>query len=193
MFLKNLIEERTVNETATNVTKDILQTSDIKGNLEHAFKKYCQQNNLSQKLPQTLSALIKAKRDFQNKKLLKAEIDKLRRETSTYIRTLVEHLQRKKRFELERATIRFKYGDKIGEAILLEKNAFIVIDVDAKDKEVQKAKIEKGRLTEIEKSSIEELEEAIQKPVISKTFIKKHIFEDLKNLFGQDVEIMLNY
>ncbi len=180
-------------ETSINVTKDILETSDIKGSLESAFKKYCQQNNLSQKLPQTLSALMKAKRDFQNKKLLKAEIDKIRREASTYIRLLVEHLQRKKRFELERATMRFKYGDKIGEAILLEKNAFIVVDIDAKDKEVQKARIEKGRLIGIEKSSIKELEEAIQKPVISKTFIKKHIFEDLKNLFGQDVEIMLNY
>ena len=48
--------------------------------------------------------------------------------------------------------------------------------------------------TEIKESSAEEMEHAIVNADIpSKTFIKEPIFEHLKEIFGKDVEILINY
>ena len=94
-----------------------------------------------------------------------------------------------------RAKIRFKHDEKFGEAILLDKQAFIITDVDAEEKEIQKTSIkDDGSLAEVQKSSFEELEKAIASVKMpSKVFIKERTFESLKKLFGRDVEILVNY
>jgi hypothetical protein len=46
----------------------------------------------------------------------------------------------------------------------------------------------------IEKSSYEELEQVLTKTeIVPKAFIKEPIFEQLKVIFGKDVEILINY
>ncbi|MFH1332835.1 MAG: hypothetical protein ABIH53_01200, partial [archaeon] len=66
---------------------------------------------------------------------------------------------------------------------------------DHEEKELSKAEIRpNGGLGTVEKSSIEELEHALAKVEIpSKVFIKEPIFEDLKKIFGKDVEVLVNY
>ena len=61
--------------------------------------------------------------------------------------------------------------------------------------ELSKANIKPdGSLGTIEKSSLEELEKALAKIEIPpKVFIKEPIFEDLKRVFGKDVEVLVNY
>ncbi len=171
------------------IIKDVIKAKPTFAN----FKKYCESNNLPIKLYETFKNLEKAKRDFKAKKLTKPELAKTRREVNTLIRILVEHLQRKKRYELENSTIRFKYGKRTGELLLLDNKAFITTDIDAKEKEIQKANIVNGSLKDIRKATFSELEAAIKNPVPKKTFIKEKIFEDLKSLFGKDIEIMINY
>jgi uncharacterized protein (UPF0332 family) len=147
------------------------------------------------KFLRTLNMIIKAKKDYEDKTLSKQEIDNVKKEATGFIRFLVEHIQRKRGRELERAKIRVKYGDNYGEVLLLDKIAFIVHNLDKEEKEVSKAVItENGRLQNIEKSSLEEMEQHLAKiEMPSKVFIKEGIFEDLKILFGKDVEVLVNY
>ena len=107
---------------------------------------------------------------------------------------MVEYIQRKRGFEVERATIRIKYGEKFGEVILLDDVAFLIDDVEKRE-EVNKAKIEKdGKLSNINKSSLVEMEKHLsEKKIPNKVFIKEKIFESLKELFGKDVEILVSY
>jgi uncharacterized protein (UPF0332 family) len=143
----------------------------------------------------TLNEIIKAKKDYEEKKLTKQEVENVKKDSRDLVKALIEHIQRKRGKELERAKIRFKYGEKYGEVLLLNEHAFIIHDIDADEKEISKAKVnELGKLQNIEKSSLEDMEKvlaSIESP--GKVFIKEHIFEDLRQLFGKDVEILVNY
>ena len=122
-------------------------------------------------------------------------MEKVKKDSNELIKFLVEYLQRKRGREIERTKIRVKHGDRYGEVILLGDTAFIIHDIDHEEKEISKAKIkEDGSLGTVEKSSLEELEKVLTKVEIPpKVFIKEQIFEDLKNIFGKDVEILVNY
>jgi len=141
-----------------------------------------------------LMEIVKAKGDYEAKKLSKHELEKVRRTTSDFNRVLIGYLQRKRGVELSRSKIQIKYGDKYAEVLLLDKIAFIILDIDAKEREVQKANLTaEGGLKDIKKSSLEELEGHIKEVKLPKhVFIKEKIFEDLKNLFGKDIEILVN-
>jgi len=142
-----------------------------------------------------LNEIVEAKRKYDKKKLTKADIEKARKGSSGLIKFLVEYMQRKRGKEMEKAKIRVKHGDKFGEVILLEDEAFVIHDIDAKETKVEKAKLNAdGSLGTLKDSSLEELEKALSKKKFPKNvFIKDAIFEDLKNVFGRDVEVLLHY
>ena len=104
-------------------------------------------------------------------------------------------MQRKRGRELDRVKIRVKHGNRYGEVILLDKNAFIIHDIDNEEKEISRATLTpQGELKDIKESTLEELEHALSSVAMpDKTFIKEKIFEHLKTIFGQDVEILINY
>ncbi|MBN1156948.1 nucleotidyltransferase domain-containing protein [Candidatus Woesearchaeota archaeon] len=142
-----------------------------------------------------LDELMKAKKDYDAKKLSKNDIEKVKKDGNAFIKFMVEYLQRKRGRELERTRIRVKHGSKYGEVILLEKEAYIIHDIDNEEKELSKAPIkEDGSLGTPEKTTMEDLEKALARIEIpNKVFIKQPIFENLKNFFGKDVEILINY
>ena len=142
-----------------------------------------------------LNEIVEAKRKFDKHKLTKADIEKARKGSSGLIKFLVEYMQRKRGKEMEKAKIRVKHGDKFGEVILLEDEAFVIHDIDAKETQVEKAKLNaNGSLGTLKNSTLEELEKALSKKKFPKNvFIKDAIFEDLKNVFGRDVEVLLHY
>ena len=142
-----------------------------------------------------LKLVAKTKEDYTKNKLSPQELEKVKKEARGLIKLLVDYVQRKRGYELERAKIRFKHGDKFGEVILLEDVAYIISDIDAKEKEIQKATIKSnGSLGHVEKTSFDEYEEKISKlKSPQKVFIKEKIFESLRKLFGSDIEILLNY
>ncbi len=119
----------------------------------------------------------------------------IKKESGVFIIFLVEYMQRKRGRELERAKIRVKHGNRYGEVLLLGDTAFIIHDIDKEEKELSKAKINPdGSIGTTQKSSLEELEKALAKVEIPpKVFIKEPIFEDLKKIFGKDVEVLVNY
>ncbi|MBI2572778.1 hypothetical protein HYV86_02875 [Candidatus Woesearchaeota archaeon] len=140
-----------------------------------------------------LQEIAEAKEHYEKKKLTKADIEKARKGSGGLIRFLVEYMQRKRGRELERAKIRIKHGEKFGEVIMLDKVAFVIFDVDAKDQRIEKAAIHAdGSLGTLAESSLEELEKHLASATFAqRTFIKEPIFEDLRRVFGKDVQILM--
>lgn len=193
------IEKRREKETFSEiynavlkVTEDSILESGMKyKSLESGFKRFCEKEGLPIKLVDDFKSFEKAYSDFRGKKLAKAESDMVKREARTFIRALLEHTQRKKFLGVERVKIRFKHDKKIGEILLLEGLAFITEDIGSKEKIIKKADVIEGRLKNIKDSNIKELEDTLVKVELPKNpSIKEGVFEDLKKLFGEDIEIL---
>ena len=142
-----------------------------------------------------LQEIVDAKKKHDQKKITKADIEKARKGSTGLFQFLVEYMQRKRGKELERAKIRIKHGEKFGEVILLDKIAFVIHDVDAKELRIEKADIESdGSLGILEDSSLEEYEKELAKTKIPpRVFVKEPVFDGLKRIFGKDVEVLVNY
>ena len=142
---------------------------------------------------EALKDVIEAKKG--RKKISHSELEKIKREGRVFIRAVYEFAQRKKGIELERAKIRFKYGDIYGEAILLDDAIYMVEDAGAQDKKVLKAKLGKdGSIGKFEESGFAELEKEISEVKMPRNvFIKEKTFEALRKHFGKNIEILVSY
>ncbi|MBI1972406.1 hypothetical protein HYS50_00180 [Candidatus Woesearchaeota archaeon] len=189
-------EKRFVHELYSSCMKaveELLVVEEMKGiKPETGLKRLVDQGKFPKKFLHDFKDIIKVKDTYS--KMNKHEIEKVRRETATFIRTVVEYVQRKRGAEVERAKIRIKYGEKFGDVFLLDKDAFIIENIDAEQKQVNRAKLyENGGLGELQKSSLEDLEKALAEVKIpKKVFIKEKIFEDLRKLYGKDVEVQVS-
>lgn len=184
----------------SHVARDVLRSEGINSvkdaEMINVFQKLLVDSG---KMPKTvvrdLKKVIDAPKIFTKEKLDKSEIHKVGNLGHQLMRQLTEHIQRTRTKELEKVRIRIKYGKKFGEVILLGNEAFIIVDIDAEKREYQKAKINPaGSLINIKKSNVEDFEKAItSNQIIPRAFIKEPLFEDLKELFGKEMEILLNY
>ena len=187
-------------DTIVTIIRDVLRMEGIEKVGDDEVVRLFENNLISQgKIPakflRILNDIIQAKKDYDAKKLTKIEVEKVKKGSNELIKFLVEYIQRKRGKEIERAKIRVKHGSRYGEVILLGNEAFIIHDIDHEEKEITKAKVkEDGSLGTVQKSSLEDLEKSLVKMEIPpKVFIKEPIFENLKNIFGKDVEILVNY
>ena len=190
----------TIYDHVVTIIRDIMRFEGIdkipEENLSKIFNsELINPGKIPSKYKRLLDLVIKAKKDYEAKKLSKQEVEDVKKKSGELIKFLVEYLQRKRGRELERAKIKIKHGDKCGEVLLLDNIAFIVTDVDSEHREITKAALmPDGRLGRIEQSNPEELEKHLAKIEIPpKVFIKEKIFEDLEGIFGKDVEVQLNY
>ncbi|MCX6711555.1 MAG: hypothetical protein NT139_00760 [Candidatus Woesearchaeota archaeon] len=195
------IEKRTEHKKALHfydntmkILRDVLKLENLsQDNPQSGLKKLVEKNTFPKRYLEDLRNISKIKKEY--KTLSKQEVEKIRKETSPFIRGLIEYVQRKRGLEIEKAKIRIKYGDKFGEIFLLVDEAFVVDDIDTEIKEIHKAKImPDGGLGRMEKSNLKELEDKIATCKIpSKVFIKEKIFEDLRKIYGKDIEVLVNY
>ena len=197
--LFNQIEKKAEKESLTELHKiltktleNILKSENVKfTKIELGFKKYCNTEGLPEKLCEDLKCFMKAYQDFKTKKLSKAESDKVKREARTFLRTIIDHSQRKKFTGIERAKLRFKNKSKIGEILLLKDQAFITLDLKEKNK-IQKASIVKGKLGKVEKSNSDEVEKALMNTEVPQSInLNVQLFEDLKKIIGKDFELLI--
>jgi predicted nucleotidyltransferase/uncharacterized protein (UPF0332 family) len=187
-------------ESTVTVIRDILKMEGIEKVSDEAMVKIFESEVvhaglIPEKYLRTLKAIEKAKKEYDKGKLSMADAHKVKKESRELLRFMVEHIQRKRGRELERARIRVKHGNKFGEVLLLDKEAFIIHDIDAQEREITKAPLKKdGSLGTVNASNLEEMEKALANLKIPhKAFIKEPIFEDMKEIFGKDVEILVNY
>lgn len=187
-------------DTVHTIARDILRMEGKdkvpEGEMVRAFEEeLISTGKIPAKFKRSMEMVVQAKKDYDSKKLTKTEVDKVRKESNELVRFLVEHMQRKRGRELEKTKIRVKYGNKYGEVMLMGTTAFITMDMDKTDKEIQKAPINPdGSLGQLEMSSIEELEKSLAKIAIpDKVFIHEPVFESLKKIFGRHVEVQMSY
>lgn len=186
-------------KTCISITRDLLANIGIKNITEAKLVQSFKENIIDkEKVPEfylkTLEAVIKAKKDYDNNKITRQEINKVHKDARSFITMMVEHLQRKRLSELEKVKIRFRQGDKLGELILIDNIAFIIPNIENKA-EIQKCALEKdGSLSTPQKSSLEELEKHINNLNLpQKIFIKDKIFQSLHLILGKDIEILIGY
>lgn len=142
-----------------------------------------------------LNEITDAKHQYDEQKLTKSMIEKAQKGSTGLIKFLIEYMQRKRGKELERAKIRVKHGKKYGEVILMDGIAFVIHDVDSKDFKVEKAQINSdGSLGLLQDSTMGEFEKELAKfKFPERVFIKEPLFENLKKIFGRDVEVLMHY
>ncbi|MBN1503389.1 nucleotidyltransferase domain-containing protein [Candidatus Woesearchaeota archaeon] len=187
-------------ESCITIARDVLKlegmddvkTKELVDDFEHVL---ISKGKVPEKYLRILQQVVKAKADYDSGKLTRSDIHNVQKNSKTLVKFLIEYIQRKRGKELEKTKIRVKHGSKFGEVILLGKEAFIIHDIDNEEKDISKAEIDdKGALKNFQKSSLEELEKALTKLEIpAKVFIKEPIFENLRDIFGKDVEILINY
>ncbi|MBR9691833.1 hypothetical protein GOV06_03515 [Candidatus Woesearchaeota archaeon] len=187
-------------DSVVSVIRDVLRLEGIERfsdeNVETMFKDaLVDLGRVPDKFLRILGDIVKAKKDYETGKLTKHEVDKVRKESMQFIKHMVEYLQRKRGRELEKTKIRVKHGEKIGEVILLGDIAYIIHDIDAEEKSLSKAAIKPdGSLGTPRETTLQELEKALAKTDIPpRVFIKQPIFDDLKKIFGKDVEVLITY
>ena len=177
-------------ESCNALIKDLLSSYNMKDEVEKGLRQLATKNEISKRYLD----IYKQVKEAKNKKLSKPENDRIGRETRIFLKSISEFIQRRRDFELERVRVRIKYGNKYGDAYIFGNDIFIIEDIDAKEKVVSKAVIKEGRLKDIAKSSTEDFEKFTKNVKIhSKVFIKEKLIEDLKGIFGKDIEIMIGY
>ncbi len=193
-------EEMVLNmyETITTVIRDALKTEGMEkveeAELIELFEdKLVSTGKVPARMLRLLNEFLDAKKAYDAGKITKTDVEKTRKTAAELLKFLVEFIQRKRGRELEQARVRVKYGDKFGEVTLLGSVAFVVRNLDAAEKLIEKAVIGRdGSLGPLQDSSWEEFEKALAKIAIPpKVFIKEPVFESLKKIFGRDVEILV--
>jgi len=191
---ENMIQ---VYDTMQTVLRDVLKMEGVdkvkESNLIEAFNdELIATGKVPAKYLRTLQDLVKAKDDYDKGKLTKTEITKVRKESNELIRHLIDYIQRSRARDLDRAQIRIKYGNKFAEITVLGTEAFVVRDLDAKEKQYEKAAItESGRLTGLQPCKPEEFEQALAKKVPQRLTLKRELLESLTGIFGDDYEVLV--
>jgi predicted nucleotidyltransferase/uncharacterized protein (UPF0332 family) len=201
--IEKVKEEKSVVEmydTIATVIRDVLKLENVEeAKNEELLGSFASELINKGRIPQRylriVQEIFEAKKNYDEGKLTKTEVENVRKQSREIIRVLVEYMQRKRGYELERTKIRVKHGNKFGEVMMLGDVAFIIQDLDQEQKDISKAKINPdGSLGATEPTSLEEMEKAIAEvQVPEKAFIKAPIFDNLKKIFGKDVEILVKY
>ena len=188
-----------INKTAETLVKDVLKEEGKtpgKNPLTQFKKHFVDTKKMPAKVLEDLKEIKQAKEKFQKNNISYQELEKVRRQARQTIKYLVEYMDRKKHYALQKAKIRFRYEEKtFGEVLLLEDIAFIIHDITKPTEGLTKAKVDKnGKMSNIKKATPQEFEKHLTSAKIPKqVLIKEKTFENLKELFGKDVEILLNY
>jgi len=197
---KEIQEMEHISDSTVSIIRDILRIEGVEkikdiDEMKAFERELVRTGKIPEKMLRTLKMIIKGYEDYKAGKLTRNEIQKIKRDFNEFMKFMVEYLQRRRGQELEKARIRVKHGEKFGEVILLGKIAFIIHDLDAEEKTISKADITaNGGLENIRPATIEELEKELARQEIpEKVFIKDQIFVDLKEIFGRDVEVLINY
>ena len=188
-----------VYDSTITITRDVLASEHVMGvaedKLVSVFKKeLVGKGKVAPKFTRMLQNIVKAKKEYDKRTLSKNEREKAKKDAREYTKHMVELIQQKRGNELHKSKIKVKYGDTYGEVMILGKQVFITKDTAAENKEISTAKLQgNGRLGDIKKSSLEQMEKKIvETSDIAPPSIKEHFFEDLKVIFGEDVEIVLH-
>ncbi len=184
-------------ENTVTVVRDSLRLEGVDhspdSHLVELFEKHLTGKGLiPEKYSRFLKDILDAKKQYDKKSLTKADIGEVTKKGHEFFRVMLEHMQRAHTRDLDRVRIRVKHGEAFGEVLFLKHQVFIVHDIQ-KQEGISKAQLDShGKLVQIEQATPEEYEHALAKPQLPDALsIKEALFEQLKTIFGADVEILL--
>ncbi|MEM4755693.1 MAG: hypothetical protein QW594_01015, partial [Candidatus Woesearchaeota archaeon] len=185
-------------DTMVTITRDLLKSENISSVSEEellsVFKKEIASKGLvPEKYTRLLTDFFEFKASIsKGKALTKSEIDDMKKKSREYIKFVIEYLQRKQSKDLDRARIRFTYGTKIGELLLYDQQAFLLLS-ENEERKIYSAKLKDGGLHDLKEISLEMYEKALAKPQLPQKIIINHaLMNSLKKFIGQDVDIILS-
>ena len=207
--LFNAIEERKQEEKVQHtyeniitIIRDALKLDGItkldeKGVQKQFAEHLIKEGHLPQRHQRMFDELVEAKGHHEAGRLTKQEVNQVLKESRELMNSLIEHIQRKRGREVERVRLRVRYGKDLslfGEIVLLGKDAFIIEDLENQQRVSRAVLTDQGTLLDRHSVSEEEFEEALMQTAIPpKVFLKNGLFESLKQIFGSDMELLLNY
>ncbi len=186
-------------DAVVNVTRDALKSCGVEKVKEEELvglfdDTLIATSKISANYLKMLKELLKIKAKYENKEFAKVDMAKVRKQAKDYIKSVLEYIQRTRARELEKLKIRVKSKDSMGEIVLAQKKAFIIKDMDKNKKMMKAALKEDGSLDKLEDSSIEEMDKEFEElKKIPRFAVKPGLFESIKKIFGEDVEIFMNY
>jgi len=186
-MLKNLrkkIEKRMLDKSADELSKEVFKLlrmffGDKKENelVKEFESKMIKTGKIAPRHSESLKGIIKLEKELSSGKMDPKEFDKIKRNASELIQSLVEYAQRADLVSAEKGTMQiiFENGRK-AELVLLGENNFVV----------EAGRIRKVSAAKLVESNKAELEKAIQdnKGKLS-TAVSSEIFEVLKKEFGK--------
>ncbi len=177
------------------IAQDLLSINGIKSSVEKGFEELVKKGKIPNRFLSVLKSVIKAKEEYTKKKITKQEIEKVRREANLFMRAMIEIIQRKRGLDLEKAKIRIKYGEnKIGEVIIFNNRVYIIKDINAQEREIINGILtDKLSIGELKNSNLNEMEESLKDvKTIQKVSVNENTITDLKKIFGENMEILIN-
>jgi uncharacterized protein (UPF0332 family)/predicted nucleotidyltransferase len=194
---KELESIQHVYESTVTVVRDVLKSEGVEkaaeAELAKRFEEIVHKGVVPERYLRLLRDIQKAKKDYDAGKLTKTEVVEIQKTAGEFFKTMVEHIQRKRARELERARVRFMHGGKTAEMLLLGDTAYIIPDVAAEQKEIQSSFIGKdGSLGDFSTSDFETLEHAMATAAPGKMALHEATIASLRKRFGA-IEILLGW
>ncbi|MBS3133938.1 hypothetical protein J4214_01780 [Candidatus Woesearchaeota archaeon] len=179
-----------IHNACVAITKDMFSIFNIENNenIESELKKLSEKGEI----PIKYYEIFKRVNNLKKQKLSKIEGEKIKREAREYIKVMMELVQRRQNFNLEGAKLRIKYaGNKLGEIYLFKDSIYIIKDISDKEN-IESGKLIDGTILDLKKSSLKELEEhAIKNPDHKRVTINNLLYNNMRDLFGPDLEIIV--
>lgn len=174
------------------ILKHLLETENIPYKaLKDGFTSLIKKNLISKSMESQFKHIMKLK---SQKGMGKQEIEKIKRETASFVRTLDEIANRHLLLSTAKSTIKVSYSaGRKGDVVFCRDNVYFIKDSDKKEKEVHRMSFisKDQKFGQIEKSSPADLEAEIkERKTIQSLPVSDELFKRFKKAFGDDVKIV---
>ncbi len=174
------------------VFKRLLDTEDIKyKSLKEGFTALVKKNLISKSLETHLKHVLKLKNP---QGLNKEEVEKIKRETASFVRFMDDLANRHLLLSLAKSTIKVSYSSgKKGEVVFCADHAYLVKDSDKKEKEIFRMSYDhkEKKFGNVNKSSLQEYDVDVkERKTIPSLPVTDDLFKKFKKVFGDDVGIV---
>jgi predicted nucleotidyltransferase len=189
-------------DTVTSIVRDCLKEEGVvsceERNIVQCFKeKLVDTGKIPEHLFRKLKLIEKNKEEYEEQKLSKVDVKKFLKEAGELTKFLLEYLQRKRFRELESSKIRIKHGSKLAELVFMEKNIYLVSDINEKDKyykaEISEEKTEEKKFSDFVEITPEEFEKFVDAEKPGNAVLTIDLIEKLKRILGENIEFIINY
>jgi len=189
-------------DTVTSIVRDCLKEEGVvsceERNIVQCFKeKLVDTGKIPEHLFRKLKLIEKNKEEYEEQKLSKVDVKKFLKEAGELTKFLLEYLQRKRFRELESSKIRIKHGSKLAELVFMEKNIYLVSDINEKDKyykaEISEEKTEEKKFSDFVEITHEEFEKFVDAEKPGNAVLTIDLIEKLKRILGENIEFIINY